>query len=107
MASDPKVFFDDSLDSGAGAWVMLYFGLGGTAAPPGAAICIAFSRDGVSWQKASAPLYLPGGHPRGHDRAHAHNAWLNVDATGRRYLYYTGDDGTGRRGILLLTSAPL
>ena len=106
MASDPKVFFDASLDSGAGAWVMLYFGYGGTSSH-GAAICVAFSRDGVAWEKASAPLYLPGGHPRGHDRAHAHKAWLNVDASGRKYLYYTGDDGMGKRGILLLTSTPL
>jgi hypothetical protein len=106
MASDPKVFFDASLDSGAGAWVMFYFGFGGSASH-GAAICIAFSRDGVAWTKASSPLYLPGGHPRGHDRAHAHKAWLNVDASGRKYLYYTGDDGAGKRGILLLTSTPL
>jgi hypothetical protein len=106
MASDPKVFFDASLDGGAGAWVMLYFGFGGSASR-GAAICIAFSRDGVAWTKASSPLYLPGGHPRGHDRAHAHKAWLNVDASGRKYLYYTGDNGAGQRGILLLTSTPL
>ena len=106
MASDPKVFFDASLDGGAGAWVMLYFGFGGNQSH-GAAICAAFSRDGAAWEKASSPLYLPGGHPRGHDRAHAHKAWLNVDASGRKFLYYTGDDGSGKRGLLLLTSTPL
>ena len=61
----------------------------------------------MAWEKASSPLYKPGGHPRGHDRAHAHKAWLNVDASGRKFLYYTGDDGAGKRGILLLTSMPL
>lgn len=102
MASDPKVFYDAAL----GAWVMLYFGFGGDSHIPGASICIAFSRDGLSWTKASTPLYLPGGHPQGLDKCHAHKAWLNVDATGRKFLYYTGDDCHGR-GILLLTSTPL
>jgi hypothetical protein len=103
MASDPKVFWDASLDNGEGAWVMLYFGVGGG----GASICIAFSRDGVAWAKASAPLYLPGGHPKGYDAVHAHKAWLTANpATGVLYLYYTGVYGGGR-GILLLTSESL
>jgi hypothetical protein len=103
-ASDPKVFWDASLGD-AGAWVMLYFGVG-SGRFSGASICVAFSLDGVAWTKASAPLYLPGGHPKGLDAAHAHKAWLTVDATGRKYLYYTGAAGA-RRGILLLTSTPL
>jgi hypothetical protein len=105
MASDPKVYWDATLDGGAGAWIMIYFGLGPSSGG-GAAICIAFSRDGVAWTKASSPLYKPGGHPRGLDKCHAHKAWLNADATGRMFLYYTGDDCNGR-GILLLTSTPL
>jgi hypothetical protein len=105
MASDPKVFWDASLDGGAGAWVMIYFGLGPSSGG-GAAICIAFSRDGLAWTKASAPLYKPGGHPAGLDKCHAHKVHLTADASGRKYLYYTGDDCHGR-GILLLTSTPL
>lgn len=106
MASDPKVFFDKSLGA-TGAYVMLYFGLGGKASyDRGAAICIAFSLDGLAWTKASTPLYLPGGHPGGLDKCHAHKAWLTADDTGRKYLYYTGDNCKGR-GILLLTSTPL
>jgi hypothetical protein len=106
MASDPKVYFDASLGE-SGAWVMLYFGLG-TEAPYNGHACIeiAFSLDLVSWTKASTPLYQAGGHPRGYDKCHAHKAWLNADATGRKYLYYTGD-GCDGRGILLLTSTPL
>ena len=106
LASDPKVFWDASLDSGRGAWVMLYFGVGSTPATASASICIAFSRDAVAWTKATQPLYTAGGHPRGYDKEHAHKAWLNVDASGRKYLYYTGVGPQGR-GILLLTSTPL
>jgi hypothetical protein len=105
MTSDPKLFWDASLDGGKGAWVVIYFGLGPTSGG-GAAICIAFSRDGVEWSKASTPLYKPGGHPGGLDKCHAHKAWLTVDETGRKHLFYTGDDCNGR-GILLLTSTPL
>ena len=104
QASDPKVYFDDV----QGVWVLLYFCNGGTPSG-GACICAAFSDDQRTWAKASTPLYLNGGHPRGLDRAHAHKVWLTGDGkTDRLYLYYTGVDGGGStRGILLLTSTPM
>jgi hypothetical protein len=58
----PQVYWDASLGGGAGAWVMLYFGVGSRG---GAAICVAFSWDAREWVKASTPLYEPGGHPGG------------------------------------------
>lgn len=108
MASDPKVYYDETLNGGAGAYVMIYFCVGDAAPYNGhASICIAFSLDGVTgWTKASSPLYSYGHHPAGLDACHAHKAWLTADNTGRKYLYYTGDDCKGR-GILLLTSTPL
>lgn len=105
VASDPKVYWDASLGD-AGAWVMLYFTVGPLGGKTAIAIAAAFSTDGVAWTKASQPLYVNGGHPRGLDRCDAHKAWLNVDATGRKYLFYTADSCEGR-GIALLTSTPL
>ena len=102
QASDPKVFFDDV----QGVWVLFYFCNGHTPSG-GACICVAFSDDQRTWAKASTPLYLNGGHPRGYDSAHAHKVWLTGDGkTGRLYMYYTGVTGNSR-GILLLTSTPM
>ena len=106
QASDPKVFWDAEQN----AFILIYFCNGAYAEPPfagGANICVAFSEDARSWEKASTPIYAHGGHPKGYDAEHAHKAWLTADPdTGVLYLFYTGVYGGGR-GILLLTSKPI
>eukprot|EP00047_Mylnosiga_fluctuans_P013435 m.31653 g.31653 ORF g.31653 m.31653 type:complete len:396 (+) comp4898_c0_seq1:33-1220(+) len=104
QAADPKVYWDGQQK----VWILIYF-CNGAGTHGGADICIAFSEDQRTWAKASAPLYVHGGHPGGLDSCHAHKAWLTADDDGTLYLFYTGVTGPGcnTRAILLLTSKPV
>lgn len=105
QASDPKIFWDAE----QAVYILLYFCNGDFVGPyaGGANICIAFSEDARSWEKASTPIYAHGQHPKGYDALHAHKVWLTADPeTGILYLFYTGVFERGR-GILLLTSKPI
>jgi hypothetical protein len=126
QAADPKVYWDGdlvwstagtegsagsagaaggttSIGSNKGAWTMFYFGTGPDY--KGASIDVAFSADGITWTKASTPLYLAGGHPNGLDSVEAHKNWI-FGINGTMYMYYTAAGAHGR-GIALLTSKPV
>jgi predicted GH43/DUF377 family glycosyl hydrolase len=96
FASDPKVYRDGD------HWTMLYFGV--SWARGGACIMAAFSRDLVHWTANPKPLYVPGGHPTGLDKEHAHKVSLVYNGENDTYYMFYCACGNRGRTIGLLTS---
>jgi hypothetical protein len=69
---------------------------------------VAFSIDLLHWTVNPDPIVKRGGHPGGLDAKYAHKISLVWRSESQRfYMFYNAVDAQDRRGIALLTSAPI